>query len=592
MNVTFFHWGIHGWIVYVVVGLLLGYMSYNRGLPMTMRSCFYPLLGDKIFGVLGDAVDILSIVATMFGVCTSLGVGAIQFNGGLRRLNSNIKDTITNQIIIIWGITALATISVISGIKIGIRRLSEICFAVGMFIMLVVLFYDDTWYLFNVYVQSIGYYIQWVIQIGFHTDAFAQIGNAPDGKEAPGWMNDWTIFYWGWWIAWSPFVGMFIAKISKGRTIKQFINNTLTIPIVYAFLWFAIMGGAGLKMERNAALAGVTCNSTLGGSGAVEGYNNMYRLSCRGKNEMWFDLIRSYGVSTGFKDFMSIMSLMGILLYFVTSSDSGSLVIDCLAANGSPEPPIMQRIFWALTEGACASVLLKTGGTEALTTLQSVSIVSGLLYTLLLNLMCVALWRAFKMELGDLDPHGPQFSSDILNSVFHPSWKMLKRLIIAVFAPWLPMGKAAGRLYGGRSWGYMVILAIPFYLWVLLEILQVVEPGLAYVGWSVLFGFFAYGTGIRANIRERYGINGNMFEDFFAVMLMYPLAAVQMDEHMEIKAMPRNGDGEGKKNESYVGKSTESFDFPVDLNVVVHRRNERGQGDEPSPAKDHIETNF
>ena len=202
-------------------------------------------------------------------------------------------------------------------------------------------------------------------------------------------------------------------------------------------------------MERNAALAGVNCNSTLGSSGAVEGYNNMYRLSCRGKNEMWFDLIRSYGVSTGFKDFMSIMSLIGILLYFVTSSDSGSLVIDCFAANESPEPPVIQRIFWAFTEGACASVLLKTGGTEALTALQSLSIVSGLLYTLILNLMCVALLRALKMELGHVDAHEPQFSLNILDSVFHPSWKRFKRLIIAVFAPWLSMRKTAGRLYGG-----------------------------------------------------------------------------------------------------------------------------------------------
>ena len=193
--------------------------------------------------------------------------------------------------------------------------------------------------------------MQWIVQIGFHTDAFAQIGNAPDGREAPGWMNDWTIFYWGWWIAWSPFVGMFIAKISKGRTIRQFINNTLTIPIIYAFMWFCFMGGAGIKMERDAALAGVTCNSTLGGRGAVESFNGLYRLSCRDKDDMWFDLIRSYGHSTGFKDFMSVISLIGILFYFVTSSDSGSLVIDCLAANGSPEPPVLQRIFWAFTEG-------------------------------------------------------------------------------------------------------------------------------------------------------------------------------------------------------------------------------------------------
>ena len=227
-----------------------------------MRVCFYPLIGDKIYGFLGDAVDILSIVATMFGVCTSLGLGAIGFSGGLRRLNSNIEDTITTQIIVIWGITAIATVSVVTGIKMGIRRLSEVCFALGMFIILVVFFYDDTWYLLNVFVQSMGYYIQWFVQLGFHTDAFAQLGIAPDGKEATQWMNDWTILYWGWWIAWCPFVGMFIAKISKGRTIGEFIHNTLTVPVIYVFFWFAVSGGAGIRMERNAALAGITCNST------------------------------------------------------------------------------------------------------------------------------------------------------------------------------------------------------------------------------------------------------------------------------------------------------------------------------------------
>lgn len=336
MNLTFFHWGIHGWIVYVVVGLLLAFLSYRKGLPMTMRSCFYPLLGNGIFGWVGDFIDILSVVCTMFGVCTSLGLGAIQLNAGFRRLNKNITFSTTNQIITIWGVTACATLSVISGLKLGIRRLSELCFVIGMMLMLIILFYDDTWYLLNLYVQSIGYYLQYVVQVGFHTDAFAQLGNAPDKLEAAEWMNDWTIFYWGWWIAWSPFVGMFIAKISRGRTIREFINATLTAPIFYTFLWLTIFGGAGIRMERNAALANVTCSSPFGGKTATKSFQGFYRLSCRPKNDMWFDLMDQYG---DLGDFLSIVSLIGIILYFVTSSDSGSLVIDCLSANGDPDPP-------------------------------------------------------------------------------------------------------------------------------------------------------------------------------------------------------------------------------------------------------------
>ena len=585
MNLTFFHWGIHGWIVYVIIGLLIGFVCYRKGLPMTMSSCFYPLLGDKVFGIAGDLINILSVICTMFGVCTSLGLGVIQFNGGLRRLNSDIENNITNQIIIIWGITALATFSVVSGLKVGVRRLSEICFAVGIFLMLVVFFYDDTWYLLNLFVQSTGYYIQWIMQLGFHTDAFAQLGIAPDGKEAPGWMDAWTIFYWGWWISWSPFVGMFIARISRGRTIKEFITHTLTIPIVYSFIWFTIFGGAGLRMERNAALAGITCNSTLGGAKAIQSHNGLYRLSCRGKNDMWFDLVTQYGDSALFGDFLSVVSLCAIILYFVTSADSGSLVIDCLASNGDPDPPILQRIFWAFTEGATATALLKAGGTDALTALQTVAIAAGLFYTVLLNFMCVALWRVVKTEAGDLDPNGPQFNVGIFDALYYPSGKRMYRLIVAVIAPWWPMSNTAAKLYDSSRLPYMLVLAIPFYGWVALEALQVFESGLAYVGWAVLFGFFAYGTGIRANIREKYGINGNMFEDFFAVMLLYPLAAVQMEEHVEVAKMLHDSDEEVGKTRN---ESQRFLKSGLHMEIMVDSETHRRFGQLENPEQETI----
>ncbi|KAK3754434.1 hypothetical protein QZH41_009219, partial [Actinostola sp. cb2023] len=535
INITLFHWGIHGWVVYTLIGLILGFLCHNKGMPMTMRSCFYPLIGDKIFGTFGDAIDILSVVCTMFGVCTSLGLGVIQLNSGFHRMNNNIPESKESQVIIIWCITALATASVISGLKLGIRRLSELCFTIGMFLWFVVFFYDDTWYILNIFVQSIGYYLQWLIQLGFHTDAFAQLGDAPDKKHAPTWMNDWTIFYWGWWIAWSPFVGIFIARISRGRTIKEFIMYTLTIPTIYSLMWFSVFGGAGLRMERAAANAGITCSSPLGGGNSTESYNGLYRLSCRPSVSMWFDVMDQYG---GLGEFMSGMSIVGLILYFVTSSDSGSLVIDSLSANGHPDPPVLQRIFWALTEGATATALLWTGGTAALSALQAVSICSGLLYTVVLNFVCVALWRLLKIEMGDMDPNGPQFSMGLFDIFYHvPSAKLLEKLVVAIFAPWWPIGNAAGKVYGSNRYVAMVFLAIPFYGWILLEILQVVEVGLAYVGWAVLFGFIAYGTGVRAHIREKYGIIGNIAEDMFAIMLLYPLTALQMDDHM--RKLPR-----------------------------------------------------
>lgn len=515
-----------------------------------MRSCMYPLIGDKIYGWMGDAIDIISVVCTMFGVCTSLGLGVMQLNAGVHRLKSTIEVSTMNQIIIIWCVTACATFSVISGLKMGIRRLSEACFALGVFIMMLVFFFDAPWHTLNLLVQSTGYYMQTIVQLGFHTDAFAQLGNAPDGKEAPEWMDSWTIFYWGWWIAWSPFVGMFIAKISRGRTIRQFINATLTAPVAFSILWFSVFGGAGLKMERNAALANITCNSTLGGKDAVESMDGLFRLSCRDKTDMWFDVMNQY---EGMGSFLSVLSLIGIVLYFVTSSDSGSLVIDCLSANGDPKPPVLQRVFWALTEGATATALLYAGGDKALTALQTVSIASGVPYTIMLCFMCVALWRAVKVEAGDLNPNGPHFTTGLLDVLSTPNFESVSKVCISIFAPWYSMGIAAGMIEkrNGRMWTHMLIMALPFYACtaaLVVGYLGYFSAEICYVGWTLLLGFFAYATGIRNSIRDKHEINGNVAEDFFAVSLLYPFAAYQMEHHMKNYKSTKRTDGNNIRN--------------------------------------------
>ena len=533
INVTFFHWGIHGWIVYVLVGLTMAFLTYRKGFPMTIRSCFYPLIGDRIYGWMGDLIDSLSVIATMFGVCTSLGIGVITINTALNRIDPNIEESTNNQIICIWTITPIATISVVSGLKIGIKYLSEICFTLGMFLMMFVLFYDNTWYILNLYVQSIGYYIQWIIQIGFHTDAFAQLGNAPDGKQAPTWMDNYTVFYLGWWIAWSPFVGIFIAKISRGRTVRNFINTTLAAPMLYVFLWLSIFGGSGLRMERDAALRGINCSSTLGGTGATEGLDRLYRLSCRNHAHMYFDVLDQY--SENLVGFLRIVSLIAIVFYFVTSSDSGSLIIDCLSANGNPEPPVLQRIFWAFTEGACATALLYTGGSKALAAMQTVSIATGLFYTIVLNFMCVALWRAMKEEAGDHDPNsGRHFPSSIFAFFDFVSRVKTINVIASIVAPWYLAGKTAAEVYGKKSWPYMLALASLFYGWIVLEILEIQVHGLAYIGWVVLFGFFSFLIGIRLRIRSQYEISGSMVEDALAVIFLYPLAIEQMYEQVQL----------------------------------------------------------
>ena len=250
MNITIFHWGIHSWICYCLVGLILAHVSYRENLPLTMKSCFYPLIGDRIFGWIGDLIDLLSVLTTLFGVCTTLGLGTRQLNSGFNILNSDINpDELNIQVITIWCITAIATVSTVSGVGMGIRRLSEVCFLFGSFLMLLVLFMDETFYLLNLYIQSIGFYLQNVIQMGTHTDAFEQVGtsahkamdrfvpdenpNNPDGPEE--WMNDWTMFYWGWWIAWSPFVGI-------EKNINQIIEILFIVSFAQFFLFILLKG--------------------------------------------------------------------------------------------------------------------------------------------------------------------------------------------------------------------------------------------------------------------------------------------------------------------------------------------------------------
>jgi len=611
MNLTFFHWGIHGWIVYVMVGILLAFMTFRKKLPMTMKSCFYPLIGDRIYGWMGDLIDIFSIMTTLFGVCTSLGLGTMQVNSGLNYINPDIAISTTNQVIIIWAITAVATISVITGVGVGIRRLSETCFGIGMVIMLMVFFLEDTWYMLNLYCQSIGFYFQYIIQLGFHCDAFelstTSSGAADRGREyADGegdgpetWMDDWTIFYWGWWISWSPFVGMFIAKISRGRTIRQFINGTLTAPMIYSFLWLTIFGGGAIRTERRAAEIGLCCPSFDSGFldanttmlqdlsytgllaqdsfkicgaedcgdcewGLLETYiaengvqtaqslvdyvnDNSWlgkylsadershaRLSCMASEEMWFALVSTYG---DMGPFLCVISLVGIILYFVTSSDSGSLVIDIMSANGDQEPPHAQRVFWALVEGGTATALLVAGGKDALGALQTASVASGLPYTIIMCFMTISLWRALAMECGDLDPYGPDFAVALVDPFCNLKPRLwggfLKNLFLGPVTLYnvLKQHKMGGLPAAAAA----AVMMIGWISLIVAEIIYLCYPstvqleGIYSLAWIFYLGYVTIITATRAQIRGFYGIHGNVIEDFFACLLVYPCALIQME---------------------------------------------------------------
>ena len=364
MGFTFLHWGLHPWGVYAIVGLALAFFSYNRGAPLSIRAVFYPILGERIHAWPGHVIDVLATVATMFGVATSLGLGVKQVNAGLNHL-FGLPDNGTVQVVLIAIITAMATVSVVKGLDGGIRRLSELNISLALLLLTFVFILGPTLFLLNGMVENVGYYLQNLPRLATWSETY----------ENTSWQNGWTVFYWGWWIAWSPFVGMFIARVSRGRTIREFLICVLLIPSSVTFVWMTVFGNTALQIEMLGA----------GGMAAAVQENVPVAL---------FKLLENFPLS-GITCFLAVLV---IISFFVTSSDSGSMVIDIITAGGDPEPPVPQRIFWAVTEGVVAAALLYGGGLVAL---QAAAISTGLPFSLVLVVMCVSLIVALRRYYPD-----------------------------------------------------------------------------------------------------------------------------------------------------------------------------------------------
>uniref|UniRef100_A0A7S0X6I6 BCCT family transporter n=1 Tax=Mantoniella antarctica TaxID=81844 RepID=A0A7S0X6I6_9CHLO len=599
---TLFHWGLHGWCPYITVAVALGVVCYRWNLPLTMRSAFYPLLGNLIYGPLGDMIDALSIACTTFGVCASLGFGVNSIISGLHRLNPDIAVNVDNQIIIIWFITIVATISISLGLKNGIQTVANVTFGIGLFVVLACLYLDNTWFLLNSFVQSIGHYFQWIVQVSFQCDTFQQLGyefqNAADKNLLVGasngysgiydtlakvstmanhtlltqtdmydshsaeFMDWWTVFYWGWWISWAPFVGMFIARISRGRTVRQVIFGAFIAPTTFAFFWLIIFGSLGIKMQRIAELAlgtradvdwfngKVDCTALGYTSGeptslaakelARDGY---YALACRAHGDRLFDILEPYKEVT---TMLIILCIVGVSLYFVTSSDSGSYVDDILAANGLPNPPLTQKIFWAFTEGAVATALLKAGGADALGAIQAVSICAGLPYTIALCFLCTSLWRALKIDAGDEDiMQGAQWSTGTLDmfDAFNPRgcnvektprFSIAERVLSlskAAGAPFIGIYNAARHLYGDGAAAKMHgFLGLSWFLcWLAFLGMSAADSDYGMIGWTFYTFMVLHITFLRKNMRDAHNIYGSIAEDFLAAFVMYPNTLSQID---------------------------------------------------------------
>jgi choline/carnitine/betaine transport len=361
MGVTYFHWGLHPWAIYAVVGLGLAFFAYNRGLPLTIRSVFYPLLGEKIYGFWGNLIDVLSVLATLVGLATSLGLGVQQVNAGLNHL-FGVEISTATQVILIVVITGFATASVMAGLDNGVKRLSQANMILAAIFMVFLLLVGPTVYLLSAFTQNLGYYARIFPELSLWTETFRETN----------WQGSWTVFYWAWWISWSPFVGMFIARISKGRTVREFVLGVILIPTLLSFIWMSVFGGSSIYLQSH-------------------GVEDIVAAVKDDVATAMFVLLNQFPLA----ELLSLVAIVLVTVFFVTSSDSGSLVVDHLTSGGKLDSPTPQRVFWAVMEGVVAAVLLMGGG---LVTLQTASVSTGLPFAIVLLVSVYSLYVGLAQE--------------------------------------------------------------------------------------------------------------------------------------------------------------------------------------------------
>jgi glycine betaine transporter len=364
LRYSFFHWGLHPWGIYTLIGLSLAYFKFRKGAPGLISAIFTPLLGDRVYGPIGKTIDIVAVFATIFGVATSLGLGAVQISGGVSYL-TNISNNFTTQLIIIAIVTVLFTLSAQTGLNKGIKYLSNLNIMIAVLLMAFLLFASSTNFIMDVFVQSLGNYLQYLPSMSLKLSPFRP-------SEA-GWIQGWTVFYWAWWIAWAPFVGTFIARVSKGRTIREFIMGVLLVPTVFGALWFSIFGGAALHLE--------IFNNV--------GLNKI--IADKGTEVALFALFEHLPFGT----IMSILAIFLISTFFITSADSATFVLGMQTSDGRLNPSSLTKFIWGIVIAASASILLYTGGLEGL---QTASIIAAFPFAFVLIFMMISLKKALSEE--------------------------------------------------------------------------------------------------------------------------------------------------------------------------------------------------
>ncbi|MDN5572134.1 MAG: BCCT family transporter [Propionibacteriaceae bacterium] len=374
MNTTFLHWGLHAWAIYVVIGLAVAYAVHRKGRSVSLRWMLEPLFGSRVRGWVGDVIDIVAIVGTLFGVATSLGFGVTQLGSGLDFLGI-VDENIWLFIGLIAAITLVATASVMSGLDVGIKWLSTGNIILAGVLVIAILVLGPSLFVLREFVQSVGSYLANFLQLSFRTMPY-------QGEAGEGWLGGWTTYYWGWWMSWSPFVGIFIARISRGRTVREFVLGVLAVPTLVTFLWFSVLGGTAIWQQLYGS------GDLIADDGSVSTTTALFQM---------LQHLPGGPVLTG-------LFLLLLVVFFVTSSDSASFVVDMVASGGNPNPPVVTRVFWALLEGAIAAVLLYVGWasggtvTDGLSALQTMSILVAAPFSVIMVLTVFATLKSLHAE--------------------------------------------------------------------------------------------------------------------------------------------------------------------------------------------------
>ena len=374
MTYSFFHWGLHPWAIYIIMSLSIAYFSFRRGMPPLISSCFYPLIGDKIFGLFGWCIDILSVFATVFGIVTSLGLGAMQINSGLGAV-FHFEPSFQSTLLIISVVTVLFMISSMTGLDKGIQILSKMNIMLALLLLLFMLLVGPTTSILNIFTSTIANYFSSLFNMSLSTHPF----------QGYKWTQSWTLFYWAWWISWSPFVGLFVASISRGRTIREFITGALLVPTLLTFLWFSVFGGAAFQLElfEQADIAGKVAEDISTGL---------------------FHLYAFYPLS----GLLTLITVLLLIVFFVTSADSATFVLAMMTSRGRLFPSTAKKLVWGLTVSSTAAALLYSGGLEGL---QRMAIAAALPFTVIMLFLCRSLLKGLSYEFKDAEPQIPEEAS-------------------------------------------------------------------------------------------------------------------------------------------------------------------------------------